>query len=381
MKKTRQWPQVVFVLLLSLYLTIPVWANINVKLTSPQTGDVLAECVDIPITCDLVIESGEVKDVRYYRNGSYFSLNRKVPYDVTWKKPVKGYYELCAKATDKEGNIFSSDTIYVRVGNIENGDLILNGEFECQNYPWTLSAHEGAVASLTLEEDGWVSEGNQALIEIQEPGTADWHVQLAQNFGIYEGHTYDVSFGADAFTDKTISVEFQENKDPWTVYWIQTVEVTGLNTYGPYTFECNVEDPLAVLRFNIGGNTTSIYLDNVQVIDYMAEFLAVEDQPNTHRTATEFFLTQNYPNPFNSSTIIQYSLPEQAQVSVDIFNMLGQKISRLVEEEQVAGQYELRWNGTDDWSQIVPSGVYFYRLNAKTAKQIYTLKRKILYLK
>jgi len=204
---------------------------------------------------------------------------------------------------------------------------------------------------------------------------------LSQSFPIYNGHTYDISFGADALDVKPISVMLQANQDPWTVYWSQAVEVNGLDTYGPYTFECTQEDPLAVLRFNLGGNTTSFYIDDVRIIDYNVEFVDVEKSPVTHRMATEFFLTQNYPNPFNSATLIQYSLPEKARVTLEIFNLMGQRVRRLVAEEQVAGQYELRWNGTNKKAQIVPGGVYFYRLSAQTDKQTYTVQRKLLFLK
>jgi len=73
---------------------------------------------------------------------------------------------------------------------------------------------------------------------------------------------------------------------------------------------------------------------------------------------TEYQLFQNYPNPFNPSTTIRYSLPKTANVSLRIFNTLGQEIAALVNEERVAGCYLLQWNAN------VPSGMYFYRLRA-----------------
>ena len=75
-------------------------------------------------------------------------------------------------------------------------------------------------------------------------------------------------------------------------------------------------------------------------------------------TPSEIRLSQNYPNPFNPSTSISYSLPKTAVVSLRIFNALGQEITTLVNERKEAGNYQVTWNAT------VPSGIYFYRLQA-----------------
>jgi hypothetical protein len=71
-------------------------------------------------------------------------------------------------------------------------------------------------------------------------------------------------------------------------------------------------------------------------------------------------LGQNYPNPFNPSTTISYSLPKAAQVSLKIFNALGQEVVTLVDEQKAQGSYQIRWNTTN-----LPSGIYFYHLQAE----------------
>ncbi|QXD16889.1 M36 family metallopeptidase [Rhodocaloribacter litoris] len=67
----------------------------------------------------------------------------------------------------------------------------------------------------------------------------------------------------------------------------------------------------------------------------------------------------NYPNPFNHVTEIRYGLPEEAQVRLVIFDMMGREVSRLVEERQAAGYHIARWQ-----AEGMPSGVYLYRLEA-----------------
>ena len=70
-------------------------------------------------------------------------------------------------------------------------------------------------------------------------------------------------------------------------------------------------------------------------------------------------LAQNYPNPFNPSTTIRYDLPHKSQVSLTVYNTLGQLVSQLVSGEQEAGHNEVRFDGSN-----LSSGVCFYRLQA-----------------
>ena len=73
----------------------------------------------------------------------------------------------------------------------------------------------------------------------------------------------------------------------------------------------------------------------------------------------QFSLGQNYPNPFNPSTTIQYSLPEVSDVTLEVFNMLGQKVASLVDSRQTAGSYMVEFDGSN-----LASGTYMYRMQA-----------------
>ena len=79
---------------------------------------------------------------------------------------------------------------------------------------------------------------------------------------------------------------------------------------------------------------------------------------------TRFALRQNYPNPFNPSTVIQYALPKSSFVKVEIYNILGQRVRSLVEEEEQPGYKMIQWDGRDDSGVEVSSGVYFYKIEA-----------------
>jgi hypothetical protein len=84
---------------------------------------------------------------------------------------------------------------------------------------------------------------------------------------------------------------------------------------------------------------------------------------------TIFSLSQNYPNPFNSSTEIEFSLPESGPVSLVIYDIQGREVRRLLDGSLESGSHSVIWNGLNDESRPVSSGIYFYRLNSSDATQ------------
>ncbi|MDZ7362990.1 MAG: T9SS type A sorting domain-containing protein [candidate division KSB1 bacterium] len=75
-----------------------------------------------------------------------------------------------------------------------------------------------------------------------------------------------------------------------------------------------------------------------------------------------FELARNYPNPFNPSTMTKYELPQQVEVKLVIFDVLGRRVRTLVNQRQPAGRYTLTWDGRNEQGQVLASGVYIYQL-------------------
>lgn len=100
--------------------------------------------------------------------------------------------------------------------------------------------------------------------------------------------------------------------------------------------------------------------------------LKQNNSPNNDKKLIEYSLSQNYPNPFNPQTCIRYSIKDINIVKLQIFDVLGREIETLVNEEKLAGNYELNFN-----CKKLTSGVYFYKLKAGTFTEI----KKMQYLK
>lgn len=75
-----------------------------------------------------------------------------------------------------------------------------------------------------------------------------------------------------------------------------------------------------------------------------------------------FKLHQNYPNPFNPTTTIKFDIPKQSNVQIKIYNMLGQEVITLLNEERTAGFHEVLWNSRNRNGIPVSSGIYIYRV-------------------
>jgi hypothetical protein len=360
------------------------WAQSpSVTLTAPAHKAAIAACSDILIHAEPAgIDAANIKSVGFLRNDVGISTDSKAPYEYTWKSAYPGFFKLQAKMTDKSSNVYLSDPIWITVGGAEPGEKIGNGTFGCDKpNPWSLNLNQGGNATMAIDTtNGYIPDSPDTtalVVTVLNPGTADWHIQLHQPFPVLAGHSYILSFKAGADQPKPITFEVQGNSDPYTIHWSQVISIDYTGTYGPYIFDCTVDDPGAYFRFCLGANNITFYVDDVSFID-PDETDVKENLTRDSGLARDFLMSQNYPNPFNSSTTIEYRLPEAAQVLIEVFNMQGQKIKTLMNERQSSGTHHTTWNGTDRMSVAATSGLYVYRIKAQTAEKTISIQKKIL---
>ena len=89
-----------------------------------------------------------------------------------------------------------------------------------------------------------------------------------------------------------------------------------------------------------------------------------------------FTLKQNHPNPFNPSTTINYTISEESEISIIIYDLVGSKVIEFFSSSRPSGTHSIQWNGTDQQGNRVPAGIYFYQL--KTGDFLQTKKMVLM---
>jgi hypothetical protein len=168
--------------------------------------------------------------------------------------------------------------------------------------------------------------------------------------------------------------------DPYSPILTSTFDTPGLAkgifVSGTYAYVANADsgvqiivisdpvNPMSVGSYDTPGKSRNVYVsgDHVYVADISSLQILRFTQTGIEegdRLPTNFLLSQNYPNPFNAQTTIQYSLPKQSMVSIDIFDILGRRIQTLAEGMKPAGDHQAIWDASGQ-----SSGAYFYIIKA-----------------
>ncbi len=114
---------------------------------------------------------------------------------------------------------------------------------------------------------------------------------------------------------------------------------------------------LAFVYNEVGADgQTMVKMDRV---DFPPVTVALSETTPTNGLPTSFGLNQNYPNPFNPTTTLSFDVPKASHVTLEVYNVLGQKVLTLIDEELDANTHEVEFDGSS-----ISSGIYFYRLNA-----------------
>ena len=108
------------------------------------------------------------------------------------------------------------------------------------------------------------------------------------------------------------------------------------------------------MLFNQGSPVAVIQNGSVSVIA-----VDIDERDGTNGLVRSFSLSQNYPNPFNPETVIRYSIPKAEEVSLVVYNLIGEEVTHLIGETQQAGYYKVTWDASN-----AASGIYLYRLQA-----------------
>jgi hypothetical protein len=170
-----------------------------------------------------------------------------------------------------------------------------------------------------------------------------------------------------------------EALNPFTLEWVTLHTVTNEPIWEDrfqkkeFTFE-NTQ-VFNVFRLNITSEHGEGKIQIAELEIYGEMLSAVENK--TSHLPNEYVLYQNYPNPFNPFTHIRFSLPTPTDVTISIYNMMGQRVITLVDQPMSAGLHDLTWNGTNDLGLTVANGIYYVRMNSELGVKT----KKMMFLK
>ena len=160
--------------------------------------------------------------------------------------------------------------------------------------------------------------------------------------------------------------------------WTRTIAAVDISMLRHLKFDSNQFPPdMHYQRPPSGqGYIADFHLDEIQFVPESTGITGVKGQ--SKNMPVLYKLNQNYPNPFNPTTQISYNIPSRSQVTLTIYNMMGQKVRSLVSNKmQEPGSYSVQWDSRNDQGQVVPSGVYLYKIQASH----FTATKKMVLLK
>ncbi|NQV49087.1 MAG: lamin tail domain-containing protein [Candidatus Marinimicrobia bacterium] len=302
---------------------------------------------------------------------------------------------------------------YLRGGNADvQARIVVQDDGGYEAGPWhdiTFAEDDWQVVSVDLENDqltGWINgngsiqaaSGTVAIDGIQIRCSEDVSVNLYLDMVTerYNVDPVEVTFNVDmniqalmeTFVPGTDFVDVAGTFNGWgnTPMVMEDPESDSV-----YTFTVTDVYPGETLnyKFRINGNWDTsefpnggadrVYVvpDTNSVVSHFYNDVSVYVGIGLVGIPTEFALHDNYPNPFNPITNIKYDIPENAYVTLSIYNMIGQHVIDLVNEDQAPGFYHLQWNGLDKSGTPVSSGLYIYRLTTPD----FTRSEKMTFLK
>ena len=183
-------------------------------------------------------------------------------------------------------------------------------------------------------------------------------------------------------TNDSLSVYFKNDMGEWIL--VRAYEGTDVVPFQGEVISLDQESagmgtffhPQFQVRFRSQGGRSNIPNDEWFVDDIaLSPATGIGDEPVA--LPEQFAVAQNYPNPFNPTTTIHYSLPERSEVTLTLYNTLGQTVRTLVKSPREAGSHRVMWDGRDDLGRPVASGIYLYRFTAGDFVQV----RKMILLK
>lgn len=356
-------------------------------------------------------------DTLSYNWSSFFGSISGSGTTITWTAPTSAgnYYITCEVNDNRGAQVIDSIGVSVRDTTVQQtGDLVAFYPFNGNANDASGFNNHGTVSGAALTADRWGNsasaysfDGINDNIRVLNSSSLNFQNSVTINFWIkvgefYDRESYPLSHGnwenrwKISITNKHIRWTIKTNTgikdlDSETKLALNNLyNVTVLYDGLDYEIYINGEldaftsfsgliltTPIdlmigQVLPGNIQYNFKGV-LDDIRIYNYALSYNSIQslydfvtdlNDEQEILPPKNFGLSQNYPNPFNNQTNIRFQLSTQSIVKLEIFNILGQKIKTLLNDEKSPGYYSINWQGNNDSGDAVNSGIYFIRFSS-----------------
>lgn len=241
-------------------------------------------------------------------------------------------------------------------------------------YSGTTEAGALAIGYATSSDGvAWTRASEAPVLTPGEPGTWDGIAVHTPTVVVEDGTFLMWYVGLDGpslFQGAKVQTGFAKSDDG--INWEKDPNNPVLPTGADGSFDSGAAAVVQV--FKLDADTYAMLYGGTNLTTFFGGLLAtldvstsVEEDPTG--APESFALHQNFPNPFNPSTTIEYALPVDAEVTLAVYNTLGQPVRTLVDGRQSAGFKTVIWDGRDDRGQRVHSGIYFYTLETSDGQK------------
>jgi len=396
---------------------LEAYSDGNVTFNVTATGDTPVGQVinfNLNITADLEYSNSEFFFVTVglcledFESGDFLSYPWEFDGQQDWQIVGNAYEgNFCAQSGDIGDSQFTSLIVELEV--VAAGEISFWKKVSCENH----ASHIWDYLAFIIdgnEQERW--SGEVSWSEESYPVSAGTHTfewQYAKDGSVSEGEDCAwldfIVFPSAGAGDPVLhinvdSIEMELDPDDSDTFPLELTNIGGgvIN----YTIDIDSNNSWLSLPVEVGdllgGETDDIdvtfdssnlnageYTCNIVIIDDIRNetFILVTLTVNPTSAEDELLpaitqLNGNFPNPFNPITNIKYSLNKREKVSLEIYNLKGQKVRSLVNEEQDAGFYNPTWNGKDDNGKPVSSGIFFYKFKAGSK---FTSTKKMILMK
>lgn len=239
---------------------------VDVSITSLQNGESVDADSDVSIVVDASSTQAAITKVEFYVDGELVSTDNSAPFSYQLMGISEGTHVVRVVATDASNNVSSSEISIVALDASACLNLLTNGEFETNSNSWEEINNGGSASTTSLSNEG-MSGDNALQVDIANAGGIAGDIQIRQTLSLETGKTYYIKFQAKADVAREMKATFQSNGGThgYANHWIQTVALTTEPQTFEYSYTSTVDDAGNKFKFYLGRNTSTVYIDQVQI--------------------------------------------------------------------------------------------------------------------